>query len=210
MLPFSLQKLIDVFAKFPTIGRRTATRFVFYLLRMPEEKIEELISAIQELRKNVKTCDFCFYPFEPRQNSEEKLCDICQSARRDKTLLCVVEKETDLGSIEKIKKYNGYYFVLGETIAALKKQDMEKLRIKELIARIKCPSDFGLKTEFQEIILALNLTAEGQAASLYLERNLEFLGKKITRLGRGLPIGGELEYADEETLSSALEGRRKI
>ncbi|MCK5044140.1 recombination protein RecR [Candidatus Parcubacteria bacterium] len=209
MLPVSLQKLISIFTKFPTIGQRTATRFVFYLLRLPKDRINELISAIQELREKIRSCDFCFYPFE--SNLERKLCDVCQNARRNKTQLCIVEKETDLDSIEKTKKYNGLYFILGGTIAALKKQDMEKLRIKELIARITKPTDFGLKeTEFQEIILALNLTAEGEATSLYLERNLKFLNKKITRLGRGLPIGGEVEYADEETLSSALEGRKQI
>lgn len=210
MFPLSLQKLIDIFVKFPTIGRRTATRFVFYLLRLPDDKIEELISAVKELRENVKTCAFCFYPFELDQDLSEKgFCRICQDARRDKTLLCVVEKETDLESIERTRKYNGLYFILGGTIAALKKQDMEKLRIKELIARIKDPAEFGLgQTEFREVILALNLTTEGEATSLYLERNLQFLGRKITRLGRGLPIGGEVEYADEETLSSALEGRK--
>ncbi len=209
MLPISLQKLINIFTKFPTIGQRTATRFVFYLLRLPEDRIKELISAVQELRQKIKSCAFCFYPFE--SNSAGKLCDVCQNARRDKTLLCVVEKETDLDSIEKTKKYNGLYFILGGTMAALKKQDMDKLRVKELIARIARPADFGLgETEFQEIILALNLTTEGEATSLYLERNLKFLNKKITRLGRGLPIGGEVEYADEETLSSALEGRKQI
>lgn len=207
MFPLSLQKLIDIFSKFPTIGRRTATRFVFYLLRLPEDKIKELLSSILELKRNIGICSFCFYPFEKQEN---KLCRVCQDQRRNKNILCVVEKETDLESIEKTKKYSGFYFILGGTVSSLKKQDLEKLRLQELIARIQNPAQFGVEADFQEIILALNLTTDGEATSLYLERSLKPLGKKITRLGRGLPIGGELEYADEETLSSALEGRKEI
>ncbi|MFH1657220.1 MAG: recombination mediator RecR [bacterium] len=210
MLPLSLQKLINIFSKFPTIGRRTATRFVFYLLRLPNSEIKELLAAILELKQKIKICPFCFYPFENQDNQENKLCGICQNAGREKNVLCVVEKETDLESLEKTKKYKGLYFILGGTVASLKKQDLEKLRLNELIARIKNPAEFGIAADFKEIILAMDLTTEGEATNLYLERNLKILGKKITRLGRGLPIGGELEYADEETLSSALEGRKEI
>jgi len=194
----TIQKLIDIFSKFPTVGPRTAARFVFYLLKKPKEEIENLISSINELKNNVKICKLCFNPFQ----GDGELCEICQKPSRDKSLLCLVEKETDLISIEKTKKYNGLYFILGGTVSALKRVDIEKLRIKELEERIKN------HPEIKEIILATNSTTEGQATALYLERLLKPLNKKITRLGRGLPVGAELEYADEETLSSALEGRK--
>jgi len=204
MYPPSIQKLIDLFSKFPTVGPRTASRFVFYLLKLPKEEVKEFLKSILELRKSVKTCEFCFNPFQPSQISE-KLCQICSNPSRDKTLLCLVEKESDLISLEKTKKYKGLYFILGGTISALKKADIEKIRIKELEERIKN------YPEIQEIILATNPTTEGEATSLYLERFLKKnlpVGRQITHLGRGLPVGGELEYADEETLSSALEGRK--
>jgi len=194
----SIQKLIDIFSKFPTVGPRTAARFVFYLLGKKKEETDELVAAIQNLKKNVKICSFCFKPFE----SEDHLCPICANPIRDKSLICIVEKETDLLSIEKTKKYKGLYFILGGTVSRLKKADIEKLRIKELEERIK------KHPEIKEIILAINPTLEGEATTLYLERLLKPYNKKITRLGRGLPVGGELEYADEETLKSALEGRK--
>ena len=198
-----IQKLINLFSKFPTVGPRTAARFVFYLLRLEKKEIEELTSAILKLKENVKLCDSCFKSFEPSSAvaSESKLCEICKDPRRNKTLICIVEKETDLIPIEKTKKYQGLYFILGGTVSALTKEELKKLRIKELLERVKNP-------EVKEIIIALNPTTEDEATVLYLERLLKPLNIKITRLGRGLPVGGELEYADEETLSSALEGRR--
>ena len=217
MYPPLIQKLIDLFSKFPTVGPRTAARFVFYLLKLSKEEIETLISSISELKNTIKICKFCFNPFQDDQGEKNKLssstlanarlaegelCKICQDVRRDKTLLCVIEKETDLIRLEKTKKYNGLYFIFGGTIPVLKKGDIKKLRIKELEERIRN------HPEFKEIIIATNPTAEGQATALYLERLLKPLGKKITRLGRGLPVGAELEYADEETLRSALEGRK--
>jgi recombination protein RecR len=204
MYPKTIQKLIDIFSKFPTVGPRTAARFVFYLLGKKEEEVNELLAAISNLKRNVKLCSFCFNPFEPSASSGQggELCLICSDPRRDKSLLCIISNETDLSAIEKTKKYNGLYFILGGTVSALKKADIEKLRIKELEERIKN------HPQIKEIILATNSTTEGEATALYLERLLKPLNKKITRLGRGLPVGGELEYADEETLSSALESRR--
>ena len=194
----TIQKLISLFSKFPTIGPRTASRFVFYLLRLNEKEIKELTSTILKLKENVYLCKLCYKSFE----KEGELCEICQDPRRDKSLICLVEKETDLISIEKTRKYQGLYFILGGTVSALKKEELKKLRrIQELLERIKDP-------EIKEIIIALNPITEGEAFALYLERTLKPLGKKTTRLGRGLPFGGELEYADEETLSSALEGRK--
>lgn len=194
----SVRKLIDLFSRFPTVGPRTAARFVFYLLSLPKEEIENLVSAVSELKNNVKICKSCFNPFE----QEGTLCEICSNLSRDRTLLCVVEKETDLATIEKTKRYKGLYFILGGTVSTLKKADIEKLRIKELEERIKN------NPEIQEIIIAINPTTEGEATALYLERTLKSLNKKITRLGRGLPVGAELEYADEETLRAAFEGRK--
>jgi len=205
MYPPSIQKLIEVFSKFPTVGPRTAARFVFYLMRLSKEQTQELIQSISNLKENIKLCNFCFNPFQ----GARELCEICQDARRDKTLLCIIEKETDLISIEKTKKYKGLYFILGGTVSALKKEDVKNLRTKELSDRIKNPEEFGIPdAQFKEIIIATNPTTEGETTALYLERLLKPLKKKVSRLGRGLPVGAELEYADEETLGSALEGRK--
>jgi recombination protein RecR len=193
----TIQKLIDLFSKFPTVGPRTAARFVFYLIKQRKE-LDELIKSIENLKRKIKICPLCFNAFE----GEENFCEICKNPIRDKSLLCIVEKEIDLASIEKIKKYRGLYFVLGGTIPRFKKENLKQLRIKELLKRLK--NDLEIK----EVILALNPTTSGEATALYLEKLLKPFGKKITRLARGLPVGAELEYADEETLSSALEGRR--
>ncbi len=197
MYPPSIQKLIDQFSKFPTVGPRTAARFVFYLIKLPEERIEKLVSSINNLKKRIKLCSFCFNPFE----GEEELCEICLNPKRDKSLICVVEKESDLEALEKTKQYRGRYFILGGTVSKLKKEDLKNLRTDELLERVKNP-------EISEVIIATNSTPEGENTALYLERVLEPTDKKITRLGRGLPVGSELEYADEETLKSALEGRK--
>ena len=192
-----IEKLIKIFSKFPTVGPRTASRFVFYLLKLSKEEIESLVSAISSLKDNVKVCNSCFNPFE----GEGELCEICQNPGRDKSLVCIVEKETDLNSIEKINKYKGLYFILGGTLSSLKKDDIKKIKTEELLKRVKDP-------QVKEIIIATNSTTEGEATSFYLERALKSSGKKITRLGRGLPKGSELEYADDETLSSAFESRK--
>jgi len=201
MYPKSIQRLIDLFSKFPTVGPKTAARFVFYLMRASKEEVDELVSSILNLKKNIKICSFCFNPFEST-SPEVQLCKICSDPTRDRSLVCIVEKETDLSAIEKTKKYRGLYFILGGTVSRLKKADAEKLRIKELEERIK------KHPEIKEIILAINPTAEGEATTLYLERLLKPYNKKITRLARGLPVGAELEYADEETLGEALDGRK--
>lgn len=205
MYPKSIQKLIDLFSRFPTVGPRTASRFVFYLLGASSEEIEEITKAIFTLKDSVKICAFCFKPFEGKTD----LCEICSNDLRDKTLLCIIANESDLMAIEKTKKYKGLYFVLGGTLPKLKKQDARKIRIEELIERIKSPSKFGIaEVKINEIIIATNPTPDGEATALYLERLLKNLEIRITRLGRGLPVGGELEYADEETLTSAIEGRK--
>jgi len=207
----TIEKLIELFSKFPGVGPRTASRFVFYLLRKPESETKQIVQAINDLHKAVRICVFCQNPFEPEKNGQDRLCLICSDQRRDKTLLCLVEKEADLEALEKTRKYKGLYFVLGRLISPLRQKAWEKATVEKLLQKIKFPEKFGLVgADFQEIILALNYTVESQAVVLYLERVLKPLNKKISRLGLGLPIGGELEYADEETVSSALDSRKQV
>lgn len=205
-----IKKLIELFAKFPTVGPRTAQRFVFYLIGQPKEKIEELVLSIQDLKNKIKYCDFCFNPFEP--SDEETLCEICKNANREKSILCIIEKETDLASIEKTKKYKGLYFIMGGAVDTLKKSDIDKLRTKKLEERLRNPQSFGILTIFKEIIIATNPTPEGRVTAILVERTIKETLKenlpKISHLGLGLPVGGELEYADEETLENAFEGRK--
>ncbi|MCX6721230.1 MAG: recombination mediator RecR [Candidatus Staskawiczbacteria bacterium] len=195
----SIEKLKDIFKKFPTVGHRTAGRFVYYLAKLPKEKVAELILAITDLKNKIKLCRLCFNPYE----GESEICPICQDSRRDKKILCIVEKEADLITIENTKKYNGLYFILGGTVAMMRKEDVSQLRLDELKNRIK-------NNGFLEIIIAINPTPEGIATSVLVESIIKETGSsaKITHLARGIPIGGELEYADEETLASAFEGRK--
>ncbi|MCP6717963.1 MAG: recombination mediator RecR [Patescibacteria group bacterium] len=195
----TIQKLIDLLSNFPTVGPKTAARFVFYLLKTDKKEVDELILSISNLKRNIKTCSLCFNSFESKNS---QLCEICSNPSRSKNLLCIVEKETDLKALEKIKKYKGRYFVLGGTVSLLKKQRDKKLKIEQLKKMIKDNS------EIKEIIIATNSNTEGEATALFLERELNPLNKKITRLARGLPVGGELEYADGATLKSALEDRK--
>jgi len=195
----TIEKLIKLFSRFPTVGPRTAARFVFYLIKRPTEEIEELVKTIGELKSKIKICSFCFKPFE----GESGLCSICSDSRRDKAIICIVEKEVDLDALEQTNQFNGLYFVLDSTVSF--KKDVEKKalqgRLDKLIERIK-------KDKIKEVILALNPTVEGQNTILWLRRQLEPYKVKLTQLGQGLPMGGELEYADEETLSSAIDNRR--
>ena len=197
----SINRLINIFKQFPTVGGRTAGRFVYYLTRLPKDRIDELTNAIQELKNKIKLCEMCFDPFEANGN----ICTICADARRNKNLLCIIEKEADLASLESTKKYTGLYFILGGTVGTMKKEEINLLRIEALKKRVKSNS-------FSEIIVALNPTPEGRTTSVLVENSIkEVIPQptfKITHLARGIPVGGELEYADEETLESALEGRK--
>ncbi|PIU16556.1 recombination protein RecR [bacterium (Candidatus Gribaldobacteria) CG08_land_8_20_14_0_20_39_15] len=192
MLSPTVQKLADLFAKFPTVGQRTARRFTFYLIKNEQKKIDDLITAIKNLKNKIKLCALCGKSFE---NEEQKsdLCAICSDSRRDKTVVCIVEKEVDLETIEKTKQFAGLYFIWDT--------NNEEQQLKKIISRIK-------KEPIKEIILALNPTLDGRQLVLKIQRNLQELGIKITQLGRGLPVGGEIEYADEETITSAFESRK--
>ncbi len=202
----SIQKLIDIFSQFPTVGSRTATRFAFYIAKMKNQETKEMIEAIIELKKSTKLCSFCFNVFESKNDST--LCEICLNESRDKNFLCIVEKESDLLAIEQTKKYKGLYFILGGTLSPLRKSSIQKIKAKELIERLKDYQKYNIKEKFKEIIIATNFTSQGETTALYLERIIEPFKIKTTRLAKGMPTGSEIEYIDEETISSALEGRK--
>jgi recombination protein RecR len=201
ILPKSLQNLINHFSKLPGIGPKTASRLAFYILKQPAMDVENFADAINNLQQNIVYCNNCF------NMAESELCKICSDQRRNQNLICVVEDPLDVVAMAQIADYNGTYHVLGGAISPLDGVGPENLKIRELFNRLlKDP-------EPKEIILATNPSMEGEATSMYIVKNLkqpEFAHVKITRLGRGLPMGGELEYADEYTLSKALESRQQI
>ncbi len=198
-----IEKLITLFSRFPGIGPRTATRFAFYCLNVRKEELEDLINTLKLLKDNVRLCSFCFKAVE----GEKELCNICSNVRREKEMICVVEKETDLLSIEKTGEYNGIYFILGGTVSPLRKKDLKSIRIEELKERVINYKKFNLP-KIREVIIATNQNTEGEATAVFVARILSSLNIRYTRLGRGLSTGSELEYADDETLSFALKGRK--
>jgi recombination protein RecR len=198
MIPKKLKELIKFFSDFPTVGERSATKFALHLLNLPENVLEDFAQKILNLKKEVKRCKFCFAPFSPKK--DEEICPICQDKTRE-NILCVVEKEADFWQIEKTKKYRGFYFILGGTLEFLKEDAIGKIRYEELKKRIKEMSP-------KEVILALDPTKEGIFTMDFLTHSLKPLCPKITRLGKGLPLGGEIEYADEETIASSFEARK--
>ncbi len=218
MYPEPIQKLASLFSRLPGIGPRMGARLAFHLLKAPIQEVQEFGESILQLHERMRLCAFCFNPFDfapakgearPDGRQGKSLCAICADTGRVKTMLCVIEKESDLEALEATRAYRGLYFVLGGTVGMLRKVDMQHLRIDELKERIADPKKFGLASMgFSEAILAMNLTTEGEATALYLERIFEPLHIKTTRLGRGLPVGGELEYSDPETLKQSLENRR--
>lgn len=193
-----LDKLIEYFLQFPGIGSRQAKRFAYFLADKDEQYIKSFTEAILQVRKNIKQCQTCFRFFEPKADFG-LLCNVCSSINRDKFLLMVVEKDMDLDNIEKSGVYNGKYFVLGGVIA-LTNNKQNNLHFKELFEKVQ-------KEKPREIILALSATVEGENTSRYIEKILEPLKVKITKLGRGLSTGTELEYSDSETIKNALANR---
>jgi len=161
------------------------------------------MSALQEVRNSLSFCKICFRSIA----KEKEFCSVCANRGRERDVICVVEKEADLLAIEKTNEYNGIYFILGGTISPLKKEDFKKIRAKELKERIENHKDHGLP-KIKEVIIATNQNTEGEATANYVSRILTSLNIKHTRLGRGLPTGGELEYADEDTLTHSLKGRK--
>jgi recombination protein RecR len=195
MYPKSFRKLIDHFSSLPSVGPKMAERLVLYLFKQDTEKIKDFSEALQEL-KSLKTCQKCF------NISEGELCEICKNSGRDRKTICAVEDPMDIISIEKTGAYKGLYHVLGGVIFFGNGEKID-LKIPQLLERIK-------KENISEVILAVNPTTEGDATALYLKNKLKPLNVKITRLARGLSTGGDIEYADEITLSSALTNRREI
>ena len=199
-LPKPIEEFVKLFSSFPSIGRRQATRLAFYLVNR-KDRATEIIKVVDRMNKEISICQECFMPFyNPKRN--EKLCPICSSQRRNRNIICVVEKETDLLTIENSHQYNGLYHVLGGTISPINPESYKKLRVDSLIERIK-------KNKVKEVVIAMNLTTAGELTSMYLEKALKDLKIKISRLGRGLPTGGEIEFADPETIASALKRREK-
>lgn len=181
----------------PGIGPKSAQRLTFFLLRAPKEQVEALASAILQLRDKITTCSIC------ANIAESNPCAICADDSRDRTTICVVEEPLDVLALERTREYKGLYHVLHGAISPVEGVGPEDLRIRELLSRLQ-------KDTVGEIVLATNPNLEGEATAMYLERLIKPLGIRMTRLARGLPVGGDLEYADEVTLSRALEGRREV
>ncbi len=189
----ALESLITAFSRLPGIGRKTAQRMALFTLRQPRSEVEELITALQNVLERVRSCSTCF------NITETDPCAICSSSRRNHGLVCVVEEPNDVFAIERTNDYKGVYHVLGGTLAPLDGIGPEDLRVRELIERVEKGMD--------EVILALNPTVEGEATTHYLSRLLKPLGVRVTRIARGIPVGADLEFADDATLVRALEGR---
>ncbi|MCL5950434.1 MAG: recombination mediator RecR [Chloroflexi bacterium] len=194
--PRAVTQLIEEFNRLPGIGPKTAQRLTFYLLRAPKEQAEALSDALMSLKERVVTCSVC------SNIAEQDPCAICRDEARDRSILCVVEEPLDVLALERTREYHGLYHVLHGAISPVEGIGPEDLRIQELLDRIQ--HDHTI----QEIVLATNPNLEGEATALYLERLVKPLGIRMTRLARGLPMGGDLEYADEVTLTRALEGMR--
>lgn len=209
MLPEPIKNFIAIFSKFPSIGLRQATRLAFFMISKGKNQIEETAKAISDL-KNLKICSQCFFIHSnPAQSKElsgaskDNLCDICRDPQRQKNIFMILEKETDLISIERTKKFKGRYLVLGELAKSGDLETGQKLRLNHLKNIIK--KEIGAKAE--EIIIATNPTTYGDLNAMIISKELKDFTKKITRLGRGIPTGGEIEFADDETLGQALERR---
>lgn len=199
--PSPIQNLIDHFSRLPGVGPKTALRFVFYLLKQPKEEVEKFATALGVIKSSISTCSIC-------QNfSEKDPCPICSNPKRDQSTICIVAEHQDLPVIENTGEYHGTYHVLGGVLDTLHGITPEQLKIKELINRIKISDG-----KIREIILALNPDLEGETTMLYLTKLIKSFNKsiKVTRLARGLPMGSDLEYADEITVSDALKGRKEI
>lgn len=185
---------IEELSKLPGIGKKTAQRLAIFMLKMDEERLDSLLRSIKELKTKIKFCKRCY------NLSEEELCEICKSNKRDSSLICVVEEVSDVFAIEKTNEFNGIYHVLGGVLSPLTGVTPDSLRIKELLKRFE-------NEEIKEVVLALNPDTEGETSSLYIAKLLKPIGVKVTRIARGLPIGGDLEFADEATIGRAMISR---
>jgi recombination protein RecR len=192
----SVERLVGHLSQLPGIGRKTAQRLALHILRLPKADAESLAEAITDVKEKVRYCSVCC------NITEADPCVICASPKRDRNMICVVEEPSDVLALEKTNEYKGLYHVLGGSLSPLDGVGPDDLKIKELLAR--------LSDGVQEVILAMNPNVEGEATTLYLAKLLKPLGVKVTRIARGLPIGGDLEFADEATLARALEDRTTL
>ena len=188
---------IEELSKLPGIGKKTAQRLALHILKNDDDRVDSLIKSIKELKTKLRFCSRCF------NLSEEDLCEICKSAKRDTTLVCVVEEASDVIAIEKTHEFNGLYHVIGGVLSPLTGITPDSLKIKELLKRFE-------NENIREVILALNPDTEGETTSLYLAKLIKPLGVSVTRIARGLPIGGDLEFADEATIGRAMLNRISI
>jgi recombination protein RecR len=192
-----VQELIDALSRLPGVGPKSAQRIAFYLVQTEDDQAKDLARILQEVKERVRFCTTC------GNVAEQELCNICRDPRRSKEAICVVEESKDVQAIERTREFRGYYHVLGGAISPIDGIGPDNLRIKELMVRLNDP-------EIKEIIIATDPNLEGEATATYLTRMLSPLGIAISRLASGLPVGGDLEYADEVTLGSAFEGRRRL
>ena len=192
----AMEKAISELSRLPGIGRKSAQRLVFYLLKTSKHEVQSLAEALLAIKEKINFCTICF------NITEEDLCRICCSETRDKTMICVVEEANDLLAIENTGEYKGLYHVLGGALSPLEGIGPDELNVKELLSR--------LSSSTNEVIIATNPNTEGEATALYLEKLIKPLSIKLTRIARGLPVGSDLEYADEITLTRALQGRMVI
>ena len=196
-IPEPVNRLIEAFSQLPGVGPKTASRLTFYLLRRPAEQSEALADAIRDLKQRITFCGTCF------NITEQSPFVICQDEGRDRSIVCVVEEPLDVLAIDRTGEYKGLYHVLHGAISPVEGIGPDELRIQELMARLQ-------QEPFQEVLLATNPNLEGEATAMYLARLIQPQGVRVTRLARGLPVGGDLEYADAVTLGRALEGRREM
>lgn len=209
-IPKAIQNLIESFERLPGIGPKTAQRLTFYLLHVPQGELDKFSTAVQSLKKDTVLCSICFIV------GETDPCHICSDDKRDDSTICVIENPLDVLSIEKSGKYNGLYHVLHGRIDPLNNIGPDEIYIRQFLDRIRNSSNGSGKTLIKEIILATNPTMEGEATAMYVAKklgelktqNFKLKTLKITRIGRGLPVGADIEYADEVTLQRALEGRQ--
>lgn len=195
--PRAVERLIEALNRLPGIGPKTSSRLTFFLLRVPKEQALELAEAVRQLREQVVHCSIC------GNITESDPCPICSSDARDHTLICVVEEPLDVLALERTRQYHGLYHVLHGAISPVEGIGPEELRIRELLTRVKSGN-------VHEVLLATNPNLEGEATAMYIAQQILPLGIRVTRLARGLPVGGDLEYADAVTLAQALEGRRDV
>lgn len=193
----AIDDLATELARLPGIGRKTALRLTYHLLKQPSDQTRRLADALVVLGERVHPCVRC------HNLTEQELCDICRDTRRDATIICAVEESSDIGAIERAGEFRGSYHVLGGRISPLDGVGPEDLRINDLVERVRANA-------VREVIVATNPTMPGEATALYLSKVIKPLGVSVTRIARGLPMGGDLEYTDAVTLGKALEGRREI